>query len=213
MRPEAAAAEAGARAPGPVPSAAERTEMELLGVSIDRPALVAPLPARARPPVPRTAIRAPGVLNEATDYFPTPVSFSRGLRVPLGTGVVLLLLSGTASVDEKGATVHAGDFRAQCWRTFRNLTRLLEAEGADWRDIVRTTCYVRDIERDYQDFNEVRTWFYRAQGLDPVPASTCIQARICRSDLLVEIEAMAVLREGPGRDGRRGWEGRRGRRS
>jgi enamine deaminase RidA (YjgF/YER057c/UK114 family) len=60
---------------------------------------------------------------------------------------------------------------------------------------VRTTCYLRDIERDYGDFNEVRNWFFRALALDPVPASTGIQARICRSDLLVEIEAMAVVRD------------------
>ena len=133
------------------------------------------------------------VLNEATDYLPTPSAFSRGLRVPLGNGTALLLLSGTASVDEKGDTVHAGDFRAQCWRTFRNLARLLESEGATWHDVVRTTCYLRDIERDYRDFNEVRNWFFRALALDPVPASTGIQARICRSDLLVEIEAMAVV--------------------
>jgi 2-iminobutanoate/2-iminopropanoate deaminase len=191
--------------PGRAPSPAERAEMESLGVSIDRPAMTLPRPGRGRPAVPRTAVRAPDVLNEATDYRPLPVSFSRGLRVPLGNGLALLLLSGTASVDETGATVHAGDFRAQCWRTFRNLTSLLASEGATWHDVVRTTCYIRDIERDYVDFNEVRTWYYRALGLDPVPASTGIQARICRSDLLVEIEAMALVREeGAVREGRRG---------
>ncbi len=180
------------------PSPAEREEMEALGVSARRPTLLPGRGVRRRgpEPVPRTVIRAPGLLNEATDYFPTPSAFSRGLRVPLGNGTSLLLISGTASVDERGATVHPGDFRAQLWRTFRNISGLLESEGADWRDIVRTTCYLRDIERDYQDFNEVRTWFFRALGLDPVPASTGIQARICRSDLLVEIEALAVLRDG-----------------
>ena len=45
--------------------------------------------------------------------------------------------------------MHIGDFRAQCRRTFYNITGLLEAEGATWKDIVRTTCYLRDIERDY----------------------------------------------------------------
>jgi enamine deaminase RidA (YjgF/YER057c/UK114 family) len=184
------------------PSAAEREEMAALGVSATAPER---LPGRARgrdrkPRVPRRAIRAPGVLNEATDYLPTPSAFSRGLRVPLGGGTDLLLISGTASVDERGRTVHAGDFRAQLWRTLRNITGLLESEGADWHDVVRTTCYLRDIERDYQDFNEVRTWFFRSLELDPVPASTGIQARICRSDLLVEIEAMALVR----RDGEGG---------
>jgi enamine deaminase RidA (YjgF/YER057c/UK114 family) len=179
-------------------TADERTEMEALGVSLDRPALERPRPGRRGPSVERTIIRAPEVLNEATDYRPQTVSFSRGLRVPIGAGRVLLLLSGTASVDEHGATIHVGEFRAQLWRTLRNLTGLLESEGASWHDVIRTTCYLRDIERDYADFNDVRTWFYRALALDPMPASTAIQARICRSDLLVEIEAMAILRTGRG---------------
>jgi len=102
-------------------------------------------------------------------------------------------LSGTASVDEKGDTVHPGDFRAQCMRTYRNLTRLLAAEGASWHDIVRTTCYLRDIERDYDTFNEMRTMFLSAIGVDQLPASTGIQARLCRSDLLIEIEAIAIV--------------------
>jgi enamine deaminase RidA (YjgF/YER057c/UK114 family) len=58
---------------------------------------------------------------------------------------------------------------------------------------MRTTCYLRDIERDYKAFNEIRNEFFAALGLDPYPASTGIQARICRSDLLVEIEALAIM--------------------
>ena len=143
-------------------------------------------------PVERRAISAPSVLNEAFDYA-RPSSFSRGLRVDLGT-YTLLLISGTASVDEEGKTAHVGDFRAQCWRTYRNITELLASEGATWQDVVRTTCYLRDIERDYKDFNQIRTMFFQWLGLDPLPASTGIQARICREDLLVEIEAMALYR-------------------
>jgi 2-iminobutanoate/2-iminopropanoate deaminase len=143
----------------------------------------------------KKAISAPEVLNEAYCYA-KPSSFSRGLRIELGD-IVILLISGTASVDENGATVHAGDFRAQCRRTFLNITRLLESEGATWKHIVRTTCYLRDIDRDYAAFNEERTSFYRQQALDPLPASTGIQAILCRPDLLVEIEAIAMFRRQP----------------
>ena len=108
-------------------------------------------------------------------------------------GITHLLLSGTASVGENGETLYPGNFRAQLWRTYHNLTTLLEREGATWEDIVRTTCYIRDIERDYAEFNAIRNEFFRALGLDPFPASTAIQARICRSDLLVEIEAIAIM--------------------
>ncbi|HXV75640.1 MAG TPA: Rid family hydrolase [Candidatus Polarisedimenticolaceae bacterium] len=138
----------------------------------------------------KSAIRAPDVLNEAQAYD-KPAFFSRGMRVEL-PGCTMLFLSGTASVDERGATIHDGDFDAQCLRTFRNLSRLLAAERADWRDVVRTTCYLRDIERDYDRFNELRSWFLGTVGLDPLPASTGIQARLCRTDLLVEIEMIAI---------------------
>jgi len=143
----------------------------------------------------KKAISAPDILNEAYHYA-KPSSFSRGLRIELG-GIAILLISGTASVDENGCSVHIGDLRAQCRRTFLNITRLLESEGATWKDIVRTTCYLRDIDRDYEAFNEERTAFYREQALDPLPASTGIQAQLCRPDLLVEIEAIAIFRRAP----------------
>ena len=142
-------------------------------------------------PVQKRAITNHGVLNEAYAYA-KPSSFSRGMRIDLN-GLTILLISGTASIDEAGKSVHIGDFRAQCRRTFANITGLLASEGATWKDIVRTSCYLRDIDRDYEAFNEERTAFFREQGLDPLPASTGIQAKLCRPELLVEIEAIAMF--------------------
>ncbi len=176
-------------------SAAERYEMEKLGL-LDVDGSILAWEPRA-PQVDRFAIEARGVLNEAYDYA-LPSSFTRGLSVEIKSGQSVLWLSGTSAVDEAGATVYAGDFRAQTWRTYRNLTELLDSRGATWHDIVRTSCYLRDIERDYDDFNRIRTLFFRCAGLDPLPASTGIQARLCRSDLLIEIEAFAVVAEAAG---------------
>jgi 2-iminobutanoate/2-iminopropanoate deaminase len=177
-------------------STAERDEMTALGLlpasgeSAGQPVATA-LRAPAFPRVARRAVQASSVLNEAYHYA-RPSSFSRALAVDLGDRI-LLLISGTASVDEQGRTAHVGDFRAQLWRTYRNISALLDAEGATWHDVIRTSCYLRDIERDYKDFNQVRTAFFTCLGLDPLPASTGIQARLCREDLLVEIEAMAIV--------------------
>jgi enamine deaminase RidA (YjgF/YER057c/UK114 family) len=148
------------------------------------------IPEETTPAVSKRAIEAKEVLNEAYDY-PRPSSFSRGMRLDI-KGITILLISGTASIDENGKSVHIGDFRGQTLRTYRNITRLLAAEGATWKDVVRTTCYLRDIERDYAEFNEIRTQFFKEQGLNPLPASTGIQAILCRPELLVEIEAMAI---------------------
>src|SRR5664279_4570733 len=144
-------------------------------------------------PVEKRAITNLDVLNEAYDYA-KPSSFSRGMRIDLN-GLVVLLISGTASIDENGVTLHVGGFRAQTQRTFQNITALLAAEGATWHDIVRTTCYMRDIDRDYAAFNEERTAFFAEQKLDPVPASTGIQAKLCRPELLIEIEAIAMFKK------------------
>ena len=139
----------------------------------------------------KTQVKEASFLNEAYEYE-TPVPFTRGMRVEL-PGYSMILISGTASVDDQGRSIHVGDIKAQSWRTFENIEALLASEGADWHDVVRTTCYLRDMSRDYDPFNEVRHAFYLDRELEPFPASTGIQVTLCREDLLVEIEAMAIV--------------------
>jgi enamine deaminase RidA (YjgF/YER057c/UK114 family) len=122
----------------------------------------------ATAPVVKRAITNHDALNEAYDYGS---AFSRGMRIDLN-GLTILLISGTASIDDAGRTVHVGDLRPQVRRTFDNITKLLASDA----------------------FNEERTAFYREQKLDPLPASTGIQVILCRPDLLVEIEAIAMFR-------------------
>lgn len=150
-----------------------------------------PSETATRTRLPKRPISEPRVLNEAYDYE-QPVPFVRGMRVEL-PGATMILISGTSAVDENGRSIHVGDVRKQSRRTFENIAALLAAEGADWHDVVKTVCYLRDMSRDYQAFNEVRMGFYLDRGLEPFPASTCVQSAICREDLLVEVEAMALI--------------------
>lgn len=173
----------------------ERTEMKKLGILSENNLVNEysyPSVHRDRPPVEKFSVHAPQVINEAYDYQ-RPSSFTRALRLDLG-GFKILLISGTASVNEEGKAEHLGDFKAQTWRTYRNITNLLKAEGMTWHDVVRTTNYLRDIERDYEEFNKIRTSFFRWMNLDPLPASTGIQARLCWETLLVEIETYAICK-------------------
>jgi 2-iminobutanoate/2-iminopropanoate deaminase len=171
----------------------ERIEMKKLGILSDDNKIkeaIFPSVHNERPPIEKHVVHAPHVINEAYDYL-KPSSFSRALRLDLG-GYKVLLISGTASVNEEGKAEHIGDFNAQLWRTYVNITNLLKAEDMSWHDVVRTTNYLRDIERDYAEFNKIRTSFYRWMNLDPLPASTGIQARLCWETLLVEIEVYAI---------------------
>ena len=173
----------------------ERIEMKKLGIlSDDNKFIESVYPSihNERPPIQKHVVHASQVINEAYDYQ-KPSSFSRALRLDFG-GHKVLLISGTASVNEQGKAEHIGDFKAQLWRTYVNITNLLAAEDMTWHDVVRTTNYLRDIERDYSEFNKIRTSFYNWMKLDPLPASTGIQARLCWETLLVEIEVYAICK-------------------
>jgi enamine deaminase RidA (YjgF/YER057c/UK114 family) len=173
----------------------ERDEMIKLGILSEESQIkgyVYPKLHHNRPPIDKKAVHAPEIINEAYNYQ-KPSSFSRALSFDLGD-YRILLVSGTASVNENGKTEHAGDFKAQTWRTYRNITNLLDAGGMTWHDVVRTTNYLRDMERDYAEFNKIRTTFFRWLGLEPLPASTGIQSILCWSTLLVEIEVYAICK-------------------
>ena len=136
------------------------------------------------------SVHAPHIINEAYNYD-KPSSFSRAVSFNLGNHK-MLLISGTASIDENGNSIHIGDFEGQTLRTFQNISELLRAEGMTWHNVVRTSCYLRDMSRDYASFNKIRTDYYKMHNLDPLPASTGIQAILCREELLIEIEAIAI---------------------
>ena len=88
-----------------------------------------------------------------------------------------------------GLTVHVGEeirFHAaalcgpgetayeQTLGMFALAENLLQQAGMEFRDVVRTWIHMRDIDRDYADLNRARREFFRARGIDPVPASTGI---------------------------------------
>src|SRR5215472_6129676 len=86
-------------------SDAEKRERHALGLPACEPApasLIKRLP-KGRTPVKKKAIRAPEVLNEASDYGS---AFVRGLRVELPGGITQLVISGTASIGANGETLY-----------------------------------------------------------------------------------------------------------
>ncbi|MBZ0271960.1 RidA family protein [bacterium] len=140
-------------------------------------------------------VSAKSVLNEAYDYE-NPVPFSRAYRVD-ANGVTHLYISGTAAVNERGESVAPGNLAAQAARMFENVSELLTGQGASWNDVVRTTFYFRDIDRDYGPMSRLRSEFFKSVGLTAFPASTGIEARLCRPELLIEMEALAIYETPP----------------
>ncbi len=151
------------------------------------------LEAIAHAPIEKRAMTNHGVLNEAYAYA-KPSSFSRGMRIDIG-GVCILLISGTASIDEqRQERAHRRLSRPASAHLRQHYRAARERRLHLARHCAHQSCYLRDIDRDYDVFNAGRTAFFKEQGLDPLPASTGIQAHLCRPELLVEIEAIAMFR-------------------
>ena len=138
------------------------------------------------------AIHVPKAMKEAYHYETNPASFSRGIELDILPRTKMVFVSGTASVDASGKSCHTNNFKNQARLAFSNVTKVLNKAGLTWKDVVKTTIYLKNIDTDYASFNCLRKDFYDSMGLNPYPASTCVGANLCREELLVEIEAIAI---------------------
>lgn len=127
--------------------------------------------------------------NEAPEYGS---SFSRGLSVTTDR-CRYFLVSGTASIDEEGNTVHAGDFESQAKRTIDNIESLLALGGAVYDDVCQASAFIKFPE----DVERMRR-ILRQRGLENLPL-VCTIEDVCRDDLLVELDATAVISRPSGR--------------
>lgn len=131
--------------------------------------------------------------NYPETYGPRAPSFSRGgLAYP--PGQELLLISGTASIVGH-ATVHQEDLLAQCRETLANIGAVLEEANRQARSTPFSLAELsyRAYIRCGEDGPVVQAWLAEQLGQKSETLDlTCLQADICRADLLVEIEAMAV---------------------
>jgi enamine deaminase RidA (YjgF/YER057c/UK114 family) len=127
-------------------------------------------------------LRSPA-LNEAAEYG---AMFARGVRVALPEKT-LVLISGTASIDARGVSLHVGDAVNQSRRMLENVECLLRAAHATWTDIVQATVYLKSVT----DFPAL-AFALHERGLQSLPYCA-VRADLCRSELLCEMEAVAVL--------------------
>jgi enamine deaminase RidA (YjgF/YER057c/UK114 family) len=120
-----------------------------------------------------------------------------GLVKPTGyTHVVVaadrrtVYIAGQVAFDSTGKVVGGADFRAQAEQVFGNLRRALASVGASFEDVVKTTTLVTD-RKNVPILREVRDRYLDQKN---PPASTLVVAGLLRPELLLEIEAVAVLR-------------------
>lgn len=113
------------------------------------------------------------------------VGYSRAVKIG-----DIIEVSGTAAVDADGNVVGKDNYYEQTKFIIQKIAAALEKGGATLSDVIRTRIYVTDISR-WEEVARAHSEFF----LDIKPATTMIEiSKLISEDLLVEIEATAVLR-------------------
>ncbi len=101
----------------------------------------------------------------------------------------LLFVSGCVPVDERGELVGGDDVVAQARQVFRNVGDVLAAAGAGFRDVVKVTVFLTDVD-DRTRINPVRQEVFG----DTRPASTLVEiSALVIPGAKIEVECVAVM--------------------
>ena len=98
----------------------------------------------------------------------------------------MIFTSGQIPLDPKSMEIAEGGVAEQTEQVMKNLLAVLEAAGATAQTVVKTTCFIKDMN-DFAAFNEV----YGKYFAELAPARSCVEVARLPKDVLVEVEAIA----------------------
>ncbi|MEA4872523.1 MAG: RidA family protein [Synergistaceae bacterium] len=121
----------------------------------------------------------------STDKAPAAIGpYSQGVKAG-----GFLFLSGQIALNPQTMTVVEGDAAAQTEQAMKNMKGALESQGLDYSDVVKTTVFIKDMN-EFGRINEVYGKFFAKDA----PARSCVEVARLPKDVLVEIEAIALLK-------------------
>ena len=122
----------------------------------------------------------------STDHAPAAIGpYSQAIKAG---GFVFT--SGVIPLDAATGDIVGSTITAQAERVMSNLKAVLEAAGSGLEHVVKTTCFLQDLG-DFAAFNAV----YGASFTSAPPARSTVQVAKLPREVLVEVEAVAVLPE------------------
>lgn len=111
---------------------------------------------------------------------------------PYSQGIILngiAFFSGQIPLSPETGEVVGSDITEQAEQVMKNVKALLESQGADFTDVVKTTCFLADMA-DFAAFNDVYAKYFTGK-----PARSCVAVKALPKGVLCEVEAIAAVKE------------------
>ncbi len=119
----------------------------------------------------------------ATDKAPAAIGpYSQGIIVEK-----MLYSSGQIALDPATGNVVGENIVEQTEQVMKNLGAILKEAGADYDNVVKTTCFLADMG-DFAAFNEVYAKYFTEK-----PARSCVAVKTLPKNVLCEVEVIAYL--------------------
>ncbi len=124
------------------------------------------------------------MLNKiATDKAPAAIG-------PYSQGIItgnLLFSSGQIAINPANGQIEAEGIVEQTEQVMKNIGAILEAAGTDYSRVVKTTCFLADMN-DFATFNEVYGKYFTEK-----PARSCVAVKTLPKNVLCEVEVIAEV--------------------
>jgi 2-iminobutanoate/2-iminopropanoate deaminase len=121
-----------------------------------------------------------------TSHAPAPVGpYSQAIAAK----GELVFVSGQIAIDPATGAIVSGGISAQTEQVMKNIGAVLEAAGADWSNVVKTSVFLSDLT----NFEVVNTIYSGYFDSDTAPARACVEVSRLPKDVLVEIECIAQI--------------------
>ena len=101
----------------------------------------------------------------------------------------MVFTSGMIPIIPETGELETGDVKAQARQAIKNLVTLLSESGSSAENVVKTTVFIKNMN-DFAAINEVYSEFFT----ENFPARSCVEVARLPKDVLVEIEAVALLK-------------------
>lgn len=111
---------------------------------------------------------------------------------PYSQGIILngiAFFSGQIPLSPETGEVVGTTIEEQAEQVMQNIKALLESQGAEFTDVVKTTCFLADMA-DFAAFNEVYAKYFTGK-----PARSCVAVKALPKGVLCEVETIAAVKE------------------